>query len=663
MGYRSFSYVALGEGDFTFSEPESTLISNVRLDSLLYLCPIDYNRDGNKDIVIMNKEDSVYYLALLTGNGDGTFQSPATMMSLISGGYLNDYKKIYPFDFDEDSYEDIVLIRGYDMFVAVSFIPGELQFESTEYSVLEEDGSIDIVVERIGSGSDGTVTVDYAVTGGTAVNGDDYTLADGTLTFIEGDTEETITIPLIDDTAAEYDTIELSLSNPTNNATLRANSTTTIIINDGDTDDILPEWPIDAVLTAVPSDDSVELLWPEASDDNLIKEYQIYQGISQIHTVLADVRAYTVTDLSYETPYEFSVIAVDRADNESASLEKTVSTLAEIDNNPPVWDADAALVVNSVTYDTERTTAAITLSWAPAQDPSGTKYYAEIYTSGYSFYEYVYTNDTTYTFNDLPYDYYYIDVYCSDLLNHWATEYLSAEINIDPDSTDNSGSGGSNRGGSSESAKDGDLDIIITEKSDRIIAKLSSDAYDNVLDRVVTDKEGNRWLYFDISKKGTDNYEINLPLNALESEGNPDLEFKTDIGSIQFPGNMLENINGSEVTLAFNTVDPMTLSQKLRAEIGDKPVIELSIQVDGDTIQWNNPDSPVTVSIPYTPTAEELENPEHITVWYIDGEGNIVSVPNGRYDTETGFVSFSTTHFSIYAVAYVEKSFKDLGNF
>jgi len=29
--------------------------------------------------------------------------------------------------------------------------------------------------------------------------------------------------------------------------------------------------------------------------------------------------------------------------------------------------------------------------------------------------------------------------------------------------------------------------------------------------------------------------------------------------------------------------------------------------------------APVTVSIPYKPTKAELVDPEHITVWYIDG--------------------------------------------
>jgi hypothetical protein len=38
----------------------------------------------------------------------------------------------------------------------------------------------------------------------------------------------------------------------------------------------------------------------------------------------------------------------------------------------------------------------------------------------------------------------------------------------------------------------------------------------------------------------------------------------------------------------------------------------------------------------------------------------VVEVPNGRYDPGTGTVTFSTTHFSRYAVVYVTQTFDDL---
>jgi len=69
------------------------------------------------------------------------------------------------------------------------------------------------------------------------------------------------------------------------------------------------------------------------------------------------------------------------------------------------------------------------------------------------------------------------------------------------------------------------------------------------------------------------------------------------------------------------------------------------------------------VSIPYSPSEEELADPEHIVVWYIDSTGKPVSIPNGKYNPATGMVTFRTTHFSKYAVAFVKKSFNDIDNY
>src|SRR5205823_9212893 len=80
-----------------------------------------------------------------------------------------------------------------------------------------------------------TVTVDYAVTGGTATGGGvDYTLASGTLTFAPGVTNQSIAIGVVDDALDEAnETILVSLSNPTN-ATLGATATHTYTIIDND---------------------------------------------------------------------------------------------------------------------------------------------------------------------------------------------------------------------------------------------------------------------------------------------------------------------------------------------------------------------------------------------------------------------------------------------
>ncbi|MBN1671744.1 MAG: DUF2341 domain-containing protein, partial [Kiritimatiellae bacterium] len=80
------------------------------------------------------------------------------------------------------------------------------------------------------------VSVQYAVTGGSAVNGTDYTLAGGTLTIDAGLTAGDISIAIDDDAESEAnETIVVTLSNPSANAQLGANTAHTYTILDNDT--------------------------------------------------------------------------------------------------------------------------------------------------------------------------------------------------------------------------------------------------------------------------------------------------------------------------------------------------------------------------------------------------------------------------------------------
>src|SRR5215204_2510830 len=96
--------------------------------------------------------------------------------------------------------------------------PGALQFNSATYSVAETGGSASVTVSRVG-GSDGSVSVNYATSDGTATSGD-YTSASGTLTFANGETTKNFSVPVLDDTDFEGDeTVNLALSSPTGGAT------------------------------------------------------------------------------------------------------------------------------------------------------------------------------------------------------------------------------------------------------------------------------------------------------------------------------------------------------------------------------------------------------------------------------------------------------------
>jgi hypothetical protein len=98
--------------------------------------------------------------------------------------------------------------------------PGKFQFASASFNASEADTSAVITVVRA-AGATGAATVNYSTADGTATAGSDYTPASGTLSFAEGETSKTFSVPLMNDVVAEpTETVNLTLSSPTGGTTL-----------------------------------------------------------------------------------------------------------------------------------------------------------------------------------------------------------------------------------------------------------------------------------------------------------------------------------------------------------------------------------------------------------------------------------------------------------
>ena len=212
------------------------------------------------------------------------------------------------------------------------------------------------------------------------------------------------------------------------------------------------------------------------------------------------------------------------------------------------------------------------------------------------------------------------------------------------------------------------LEIPKVDAATGIAAVVPIEEYhlEKALESTSADSKGIKLVTIDVPKAdGAKGYSVELPETALTSdEADVKVKVVTATGSVTLPSNMLkteDTAGAKSVVLNISAVDASILDTGYKEKIGNKPVINLEIKVDGKAVEWDNPNAPVTVSIPYNPAPDELANPESIVIWYIDGNGNMVSVPNGRFDPAAGTVTFTVIHFSYYAVGYNKVGFNDVG--
>ncbi len=179
-----------------------------------------------------------------------------------------------------------------------------LSLSSATYSVDEDGGTLTVTVNRTG-GSTGATSIDYATSHGTA-DGSDYVLAEGDLSWDDGDTApKTFDVTITDDAVFEGDeTFNITLDNPGQGATIGTVSAVATIVEN----EILAA-PV--VFSATPfSASQVNLAWSAVTGAT---SYEIFRAtsITSGYSLLATTSNTSYDDLavSADTAYLYKVRA------------------------------------------------------------------------------------------------------------------------------------------------------------------------------------------------------------------------------------------------------------------------------------------------------------------------------------------------------------------
>ncbi len=145
------------------------------------------------------------------------------------------------------------------------------------------------------------------------------------------------------------------------------------------------------------------------------------------------------------------------------------------------------------------------------------------------------------------------------------------------------------------------------------------------------------------------------------SEATENTEIKLDAASIMIDELSKYSASG-DVTMSATTLDKQTalsgitdvqLKAQLDAAIGGKPVFDFAMtDENGDNLLIAGGGKTVVVKIPYT--LAQGEDPHGILIWYIADDGTVSAYEAKYYEENgTGYVTFTTDHFSKYAVSAV----------
>jgi autotransporter-associated beta strand protein len=197
---------------------------------------------------------------------------------------------------------------------------GKVIFSATNYSANEGDDLARITVQRL-FGTNGTLTVHYEATDGTAIAGVNFTPASGEITFEPGQDSATFDIPILDDDIEEgMTTVNLVLANPQDKTDIYSAS----VLSMSDNDNAAPAVTVTSPANYTRVFDATVTLAGAAIDNGVVRKVQVQQDDGD----WADAQGTDHWSFTAEIPsrglHTFRVKSTDAVGNESPVVTTTI---------------------------------------------------------------------------------------------------------------------------------------------------------------------------------------------------------------------------------------------------------------------------------------------------------------------------------------------------
>ena len=130
------------------------------------------------------------------------------------------------------------------------------------------------------------------------------------------------------------------------------------------------------------------------------------------------------------------------------------------------------------------------------------------------------------------------------------------------------------------------------------------------------------------------------------ASADPSVTMSVSVGDtlVSFDNEALRNLHGDDADLLVSRLSYGQMTQAVRDVVGDNVAYSISF---GPNRNFGN--GTVTVTIPYV--LAEWKDPNGLFVYYVAEDGAVEEIPCTYSE---GYVTFSTNHFSVYAVMYEE---------
>ncbi|HEY4430743.1 MAG TPA: S-layer homology domain-containing protein [Paenibacillus sp.] len=213
--------------------------------------------------------------------------------------------------------------------------------------------------------------------------------------------------------------------------------------------------------------------------------------------------------------------------------------------------------------------------------------------------------------------------------------------------------------------KDGCIsyDHVMPDKDGNVSVEIKDDHLDSAINSAPTDKRGVKQIIIKIGTTGnTKKNTITISVGKIAAKtGKMDITVSTGFGDIVLTHDRIKSLAkdiNSKVDVVISAMDTSVLTPIASETIGNRAGIHVSILQEGKLV-----DADIRIAIDYKLVGKELADYEHIVVYKVAKDGNLIIVANGRYNKDMGKVTLDGEANGTYAIGFAKKIFEDTSKY
>lgn len=176
--------------------------------------------------------------------------------------------------------------------------------------------------------------------------------------------------------------------------------------------------------------------------------------------------------------------------------------------------------------------------------------------------------------------------------------------------------------------------------------------------RLALEQTTGNTLNIQVDSDNVNEVVVNIPVDQLTKSSIQYIEVGSNLAALTLPTNLQHKDSSSNTTITVSVARSSDRPATTQEHLSGTELYDINLWINNEKVSELNGKRMIVIKAPYELQTGEL--PNQIIPYFIDKDGELMAVSNGKYNAATGMLEFKIKQLGKYTIKYADVSFIDV---